>query len=644
MVLMTLNPFAPLIQRVGRLFGTGSSRDATDAELLERFVSGADESAFAVIVTRHGPMVHGVCQRVLHNDHDAEDAFQAVWIVLARSARRLTRRALLANWLYGVARRTALKARTARARRVRHERQATAEMSTEADCLLEWQELRPILDEELGQLPLKQQAAIILCYLEGRTLVEASQLIGCPPGTVATRLARARELLRARLERRGLVLPAAALATLLAERAAPAAVPAALHVAGIAAASVAAGHGSTAAITAPVNELAEGVLRSMFIARLGKLSVLLLLVLGFVGTGLIAHHALAEPVPQVKEQTDPKPAPGTGKDAAAAPERKPDAPVPQEWKVRKVIDPEDDRVVFDSALGLSPDGKIAATARNFKEIVLWDTATSKELAALPIEEGCEVRAIRFTADSRTVVAAGTRGVFFLDVPKVAETTHIPFPPRSVVIRKREVLLVCLTTLLSADLKQAAALWSDGSVLVWDLGGKKEPLVLRVQQHEEPFTHQAAMAFSPDGKILATGGKTGELRFWDMQTGKEGKKVDMGPKPINSIWYTPDGKTLILATYDGLRLCDADTGKERHRFAGIVGTIPNALSADGNLLAASVNGEVVLYDLKAGKKIAVLKSDPGSARQIAFDQSGKTLAVLGLRGIIKLWSGTAPEKN
>src|SRR5260221_14078763 len=112
MVLMTLNPFAPLFQRVGRLFGAGSGRDATDTELLERFVSQADESAFAVLVARHGPMVHGVCRRVLDNDHDAEDAFQAVWIVLARSARRLARRELLGNWLYGVARRTALKART----------------------------------------------------------------------------------------------------------------------------------------------------------------------------------------------------------------------------------------------------------------------------------------------------------------------------------------------------------------------------------------------------------------------------------------------------------------------------------------------------------------------------------------------------
>ena len=640
---MTLNPFAPLFQCVGRLFGAGSVGDDTDAELLERFVSQADESAFAVLVARHGPMVHGVCRRVLDNDHDAEDAFQAVWIVLARSARRLTRRELLGNWLYGVAQRTALKARTARARRARHERQATAAMSTEADCLLDWRELRPILDEELGRLPLKQQAAVVLCYLEGRTLVEASQLIGCPPGTVATRLARARELLRTRLERRGLILPAAALATLLAERAAPALVPVALQSSCVTAAMVAAGHASTAAITAPVLELAEGVLRSMFIARLtGKLSVLLLLVVGVAGTGLIAHHVLAEPVPQVEEPADPRPAPG--KDAVAPPERKPDAPAPQEWKVRKVIDPEDDRVLFDRVLGLSPDGKVAATARNLKDIVLWDTATTKELGAIPIEEGCEVRTIRFSADSRTVVAAGTMGVFFLDVAKLSEISRTPFPRRSVEVRKREIPLVCMATILSADLKHAAASWSDGSVLVWDLSVKKEPLVLRVQQPEDQISHLAAMAFSPDGKTLVTGGKTGELRFWDSQTGKEGKKVDMGPRPINGIWYTPDGKTMILATGHGLRLCDPDTGKERQKFAGFAGTFPNALSADGNLLAALVNGEVILYDLKAGKKLAVLRSDPDPALQLAFDQSGKTLAILSNRGIIKLWSGTDPEKK
>jgi RNA polymerase sigma factor (sigma-70 family) len=198
-----------------------------DADLLERFATERAEAAFAVLVRRHGPMVLGACRRILGDHHAAEDAFQTTFLVLARKAACLRRPELLGNWLYGVACRTARKARGRRLRRDACERRAatTEAGPTEDPC---WKDLRPVLDEAIAHLPDKYRAAVILCYLEGRTVAEAAAQLGWPRGTVATRLAWARQRLRQRLSRRGLSLSAAALAAALSERAAPAGVPPAL--------------------------------------------------------------------------------------------------------------------------------------------------------------------------------------------------------------------------------------------------------------------------------------------------------------------------------------------------------------------------------------------------------------------------------
>src|SRR5215470_5427658 len=183
-----------------------------DAQLLARFLASRDDFAFAALVRRHGPTVLGVCRRVLRHAQDAEDAFQATFLVLARKARSIARRGALGSWLYGVAYRVALKARDDAARRRRHERRAASRTEGQAACAEAGDAAGPVLDEEVNRLPDKYRQPVVLCYFEGKTYQEAARLLGWPAGTAAVRLARARELLRNRLTVRGVALSSAALA------------------------------------------------------------------------------------------------------------------------------------------------------------------------------------------------------------------------------------------------------------------------------------------------------------------------------------------------------------------------------------------------------------------------------------------------
>jgi RNA polymerase sigma factor (sigma-70 family) len=267
----------------------------TDRQLLERFVRQRDEVAFAVLVQRHGPMVWGVCRRLLDHAQDAEDAFQATFVVLLRKAGSIAKPELLGNWLYGVACRIARKARAEAARRSHHERQA-APMTTE-DPLLEvaWRELRSLLDEELQRLPAKYRAPLVLCYLEGLTNEEAARRLGWPTGSISYRLARGREILRGRLTRRHPALPPALFAGLLVPAAALAQLPARLL-----AATVQAARDLGASLTlpagvlaAPVHRLAEGTLRALAASRRNRLvGLLLAALLALLTTSAVGYAAL----------------------------------------------------------------------------------------------------------------------------------------------------------------------------------------------------------------------------------------------------------------------------------------------------------------------------------------------------------------
>jgi RNA polymerase sigma factor (sigma-70 family) len=259
----------------------------TDRQLLADYVRGRDASALAVLVWRHGPMVWGVCRRLLVGYHDAEDAFQATFLVLVRKAASIAAPDLLANWLYGVAYQTARKARAVVAKRGARERQVTDMPEPAAAERDPWDHLRPLLDQELSRLSDGYRVVLVLCDLEGKTRKEAARQLGLPEGTVGSRLARARAALAKRLARRGVALSGGALAAVLVQNVASAGVPDAVVSSTISAAECfAAGQAAaTGPVSAEVAALAEGVLKAMVVSKL-KLVVAVLLVLCSLVAGI----------------------------------------------------------------------------------------------------------------------------------------------------------------------------------------------------------------------------------------------------------------------------------------------------------------------------------------------------------------------
>jgi RNA polymerase sigma factor (sigma-70 family) len=293
---MATSQMSEAIQHLRRAVLPRDGVGLTDGQLLAAYLSGRDEAALAALVRRHGPMVWGVCRRVLRNWHDAEDAFQATFLVLVRKAASLASPELLANWLYGVAYQTALKARATTAKRKTRERQVTQmpeSAVTEQDL---WDDLLPLFDQELSRLPDKYRAVIVLCDLQGKTRKDAAQQLGCPEGTVAGWLARARAMLAKRLAQRGVTLSGGALAAVLAHQAASAGVPYAVVNATIKAATLfAAGHGAaTGMISVKVAALTEGVLKTMLIAKVKTVVGMLLAVAVIAfGAGLLCYGTAA---------------------------------------------------------------------------------------------------------------------------------------------------------------------------------------------------------------------------------------------------------------------------------------------------------------------------------------------------------------
>ena len=276
-------------------FRTHDPTELSDAELIRRYVSARGDDEFSELVRRHGPLVLGVCRRVLRNQHDAEDAFQATFLVFLRKAEHISPPGLVGNWLFGVAYRTALKARALSVRQRARERpmsQTPEPAEVPADGL--WRELQPLLDRELSRLPDKYRAPIVLCDLQGRSHKEAARELGWPVGTLSGRLSRARAQLARRLARQGLLLSAGSAVVVLTQETASAHVPPAL----LASTVQAAGSGAVGPVAAatPVSThvatLAEGVLRSMFYSKL-KLVATVIMALGTACAGAaIAAHAL----------------------------------------------------------------------------------------------------------------------------------------------------------------------------------------------------------------------------------------------------------------------------------------------------------------------------------------------------------------
>jgi RNA polymerase sigma factor (sigma-70 family) len=321
---MTPASGSSLLPVIRRLAQPRDLAGATDGQLLKWFISWRHDAVFRALVDRHGPMVMSVCRRVLESEHDAEDALQATFLILARKAAAVRPRDCVANWLHGVAYRTAQKARVSRARAAAARRRAAERLATMSDYTPAdddvWRDLQPVLDQELQRLPDTYRAAVVLCDLEGKSRKDAARQLGWPEGTLSGRLARARKRLADRLARRGVTLSAAALAAVLTRGAASAAVPVALKSTLTRAAVLWAGGSALPAgvVSAPVVQLTEGTMKTLPLARLWVGLVCAAAVgLAAAGAGLVAAQVGAARPQAAAAANPPAPAADTPKPADA---------------------------------------------------------------------------------------------------------------------------------------------------------------------------------------------------------------------------------------------------------------------------------------------------------------------------------------
>jgi RNA polymerase sigma factor (sigma-70 family) len=376
----------------------------TDGQLLGRFLECRDQAAVTALVQRHGPMVWGVCRRILGHHHEAEDAFQATFLVLVRKAGSVRRRELVGNWLYGVAHQTALKARATRARRQTRERQGTAMPEPPAPEQDVWHDLHPVLDQELSRLPEIYRVAIVLCDLEGKTRKEAARQLGCPEGTLAARLTRARTMLAKRLARHGPAVSGGALAAVLAPKAALAGVPPAVLASTIrAATAVAAGQAVAGVIPAEVAALTEGILKTMLLSKIKATTFALLMaavagILAGLACGALAGEGPSQKREDQTRSARPNPAEG-GQPMAPerAAEQKPQEHLKEQGiraEVRGILRFEDGSGAFLSvkpARKGMPEmqvwllyGEDKVTARRLEKLLGKEVVAKGELAQMPV--------------------------------------------------------------------------------------------------------------------------------------------------------------------------------------------------------------------------------------------------------------------
>ena len=354
------------------ILGVQAASDRTDGELLDRFLAQHEDAAFAALVRRHGPMVLAVGRRILGDAHAAEDVFQATFLVLIRRARSIWKRKPLAGWLYAVARRIALRVRAqAAAQRILERRSQPMLVSQPLDELT-WQELRGVLDEEIGALPEKYRATVVLCHLEGLSLERAAQQLGWSKSSLAKRLTKARSLLRGRLVRRGITLSAGALATVLSEKMAGAALGAMLTINLVKAAkccvagkTVAAGCVSAAAMAA------DQAVKTMVGSGV-KLAILMMaLSTVVIGGALAGYRAWAELGPVVQSEKA-RAATAINKAIGPAPKQRLPRRKPMATRYRTVPMLASERCDFGAATRMT--WPLLPTARRLPRQEDWDPA------------------------------------------------------------------------------------------------------------------------------------------------------------------------------------------------------------------------------------------------------------------------------
>jgi RNA polymerase sigma factor (sigma-70 family) len=614
-----------------RRLHTLTAPPASDAVLLARWRERRDEAAFAALVARHGPMVLGVCRRVLGDMHHAEDAFQATFFVLARKAAAVRRPESLAGFLYHVALRLARKARGAARRRtvlLPPDALAPADPRPHPLDVLSGQETLVLLDEEINRLPEIYRLPFLLCVLQERSVEEAARLLGRSPGSVRGRLARARQRLRERLTRRGLDLSLGMVALL-----APVAVPERLSA------------GTLRGLA--VSPAAESVLRAGSAHPLRpKMACLVLLLAAGLGVSLPyfgatgpeplstttpPRAAKAEDEPRRDRAGDPLP-PGAVARLGTLRFRAPDA---------------------IGALAFAPDGKTIAAYTHYGPskgrvgggdaiadfsgygVLLFDAASGKRTQRLPTADAWwwTESPLAFSPDGKRL-AGRERISITKDVVRVWELAGERKP---------------------RDYDAEHAIW-----LGWSAGGEplavcQEDGALRLRELvsnrsrrfecidlEKPDLRRydsVPCACSPNGHALAVADQQGRAHVWDSATGRERCTVKPRGDALLSLALSPDGRTLASLTREVAQLWDARTGKALHT----VGTGQKYLTSvaftpDGKALATVGWSDVIFWDVTTGRERGRTQAKEYTfAASVAFSPDGKTMAASERNaGTIHLW--------
>jgi RNA polymerase sigma factor (sigma-70 family) len=625
-----------LLARLAAPRRTSSADDPTDRDLLSHYLKG-DDAAFAALLRRHGPMVLGVCRRVLRHVQDAEDAFQATFLILARNAAVIRRRDAVAGYLHGVAQRTAAQLRVYRASRRECPLPASEPRRASPEDEPTWRELRAALDEELARLPERFRAPIVLCHLEETTQTEAAARLGWSKGTLRRRLDRGLALLRARLTGRGLSLPAGMLAVAFLCRTADATPPSALlentlRAAGLIRTGSAIAPVASARVVALVQ---EGVKRMTWLKW--KVGILLVVAVGLTaGAGLCARQALRGK-PTEAGPTDPPP-------AAKAPPVAAADPLPPGVLARmgasRLWQPE-----AIAALAFTSDGKTVATLAADGSVRLWSASDGRQQAAFeapaaPANPANTFDSLTFTfsADDKLLAASDPGlGVCVFDVSAGKPNLRLPGGQGKEIYRAA----------FAPDGKTLATVGANGLVVLRDAGSGKE--VRRFEGHEGPVL---AVAFSPDGSLLLTGGEDRTVALWKVETGKLLKELDGHRTAVHSVAFAPDGKRAASGgDEDGdVLVWDVTTGERVRRFRG--GAAALRFTADGSALAAGLANAPVasyvaagradrsavrlqLWDLKTGRDLREGDARPETWHALVFSPDGKALAAATWGGSIYL---------